>query len=84
VESKERLYDDGAILRPCPFCGGKPEVYPVDWEKGGDDWGMVKCNNEYCHAMPQVEVHGEGNGESGQKASWANKTAARKLWNNRA
>ena len=45
-------------LKPCPFCGGKPSVFPRDPEKEGDAWTRVMCTRKSC-AAPKVEVFSE-------------------------
>jgi len=58
-------------LKPCPFCGGKPEVYS-DWELEhsiGERTYWIMCNNDGCHV--QVFLDNE----------YSSKESAAKAWN---
>jgi len=36
-------------LKPCPFCGGKGEIFPYDWEdEEGYDDAFAWCVNNKC------------------------------------
>lgn len=40
-----------AELKPCPFCGGKPQL--VKW---GNEWSVECCNNG-CGVMPETPLY---------------------------
>jgi restriction alleviation protein Lar len=41
-------------LKPCPFCGKQPEVFPEDPKTEGDAWTKIACVNERCGVFPEV------------------------------
>lgn len=60
-------------LKPCPFCGGKPSVFPSDPKKEGDSWTKIVCPRDRC-AQVEVLVCSER----------GHYKAAAKRWNTRA
>ncbi len=57
-----------AELKPCPFCGQKPDIEP--WHGGSKTKVMISCVNELCKVMPCCTGNTEG--------------AATVKWNHRA
>ena len=41
-------------IKPCPFCGRDPNLFPKFPEVEGDTWGEVRCMNPKCPAQPKV------------------------------
>ena len=35
-------------IKPCPFCGGQPEIGPLNPEVEGDGWAAIYCPNPEC------------------------------------
>lgn len=60
-------------LKPCPFCGRKPSVFPRDPKKEGDSWTKIICPRDRC-AQVEVLVCSER----------GHYKAAAKRWNTRA
>lgn len=69
----------GEELKPCPFCGTVPSVYPKRPEIEGDGFGHVRCENDDCPAQPCVNAY-----TSGPDTLEAHKAAAIALWNRRS
>lgn len=66
---------------PCPFCGKKPKVFPIDPSKAGHAWGCVACSNPRCAVNPSVQ---DGSKISDMRGPGAYKDMAIKRWNKRA
>lgn len=47
-------FREALLIKPCPFCGAEPEIGPKDPEKEGNAFGIVRCVNRKCPAMPRV------------------------------
>ena len=67
-------------LKPCPFCGHAPTVYPLKPELEGNAFGQVRCSNDDCPAKPCVN---DGEDDADERGSDAYKAAAIKIWNTR-
>lgn len=42
----------GAMVKPCPFCGGTPVITP--WHGGKLTKVMIMCYSDDCHVGPQM------------------------------
>lgn len=49
---EEYLYDEGEMLRPCPFCGSKGEHQA----NGGDHWVFCRCGGYGPTAKSRVDA----------------------------
>lgn len=63
-------------LKPCPFCGKQPKIFPEDYETEGDAWTEITCVNQRCGANPTTNRAYSDNPDTHQR------TAARR-WNTR-
>lgn len=63
-------------LKPCPFCGAQPSIFPRDPENEGNAWASVQCCNDDCPIEVISYEYGEGHSDSVAKAAAA--------WNRRA
>lgn len=74
-------------LKPCPFCGKAPHVYPKKPETEGNAWGEVCCENVCCPTYDAIAGRGvrvlDGAIQSDERGSMAYKTAAIRRWNRR-
>lgn len=72
-------------LKPCPFCGNMPNVYPHPEDVAsyhmGNAFGSVECANDDCPAQPCVQ---DGEDSADDRGSELYKQAAIKRWNRRA
>ena len=65
---------------PCPFCGKRPKVYPIDPSIEGDAFGQVRCQNQRCPVNP---VCNDESLQSDMRGPGAYKDLAIKRWNRR-
>ena len=63
-------------LKPCPFCGGKAEVFKDDYGKY-----LVTCNE--CGVMHGVELEDGTELEDGWRAAFESEETAVGIWNTR-
>ncbi len=63
-------------LKPCPFCGKKPNIFPTNPEIEGNSWCEIQCSNKKCG---EVIIHGNANLENFKKV----KKSAIDKWNKR-
>ena len=75
-------------LKPCPFCGETPDLFPKDPEIEGDAWASVKCINEVCDCKPELKIYEDAcaEGESGGRWLVGKEIfeEATRRWNTRA
>jgi hypothetical protein len=86
LEKKEAVSDSVDLkgqneLLPCPFCGNRPQVGPLNPANEGDCVGYVGCDNSACPARPIVSHDIHVNDSRGTKAYQARAIV---LWNQRA
>ena len=67
-------------LKPCPFCGHIPKVFPENPKLEGNAWGTVECVNISCPARPCVK---DGEDCCDDRGSDKYKEAAIQRWNTR-
>ena len=45
-------------LKPCPFCGEIPKIFPINTPRGGFVY-MVYCGWERCEVKPETKTASE-------------------------
>ena len=75
-----KQWEPKLVPLPCPFCGKKPKLFPIDPDREGDAFGEVSCMNEKCSAHPTVRDCCE---IADMRGPGAYKDLAIKRWNRR-
>ena len=64
-------------LKPCPFCGGKAEIFFDDYKKY-----LIQCSN--CSAFVGIEIENGVELKDGWRATFGTEEQAAEAWNRRA
>ncbi len=79
--SRYKQWEAKGTPLPCPFCGKKPVVLPVNPEVNGScAWGSVKCVNKRCPVKPECK---DGSMIYDMRGPGAYKDLAIRRWNRR-
>ena len=75
-------------LKPCPFCGNKPEMSKYNLDIGGGDYRtiwQIRCIARDCVVTPRVCVAGEsGYGQGDVNTNEAAQALVVDYWNRRS